>query len=416
MANVRWEGKAQAIAQVDTVTIALTWAQNDTITLTINTKSIVVTIGTLTSTAQVATTLKEAWEGETLTDTSASVSPSGGKSDISEHNEITATVSGSVVSFTHDTAGVPYTMTVTEATAGDGTATEATATSATGPNFWSNADNWDTGSVPVSTDDVYFDNSAVSVLYGLDQSAVTLTSLTIARSYTGEIGLPKQNAAGYVEYRDDYLQISATTITIGRGDGTGSPRMKIDCGSVATTVNVESTGTSIETGIEALLWKGTNVANVIDVQDGDVGIAIHGGEAANLATLRCNTGNIRCGDGVVFAGGATVDNEAATLALFSDVTTINTFSGQTTVGGTADVTTLTINGGTVFYDSNGTVTTLTVGGTGINSVLDCSRDNRAMTVTNGTIELNGDIIDPQRRVTYSNNLVRGTSVRQLTAR
>jgi len=118
------------VPQVDTVTIANTWAQNDTIQLVIGSSTVTVTIGTLTTTAQVATTLQQAWENLTLTDGSASVSPAeGGQLNI-ETSQITATVSGSVVTLTSGIAGQSFTLVVTETTAGDGTAVEAVATAA----------------------------------------------------------------------------------------------------------------------------------------------------------------------------------------------------------------------------------------------------------------------------------------------
>ena len=69
MASNRWLGRAQAIAQVDTVTSTGSPATNDTITLTINTKSLVITIGESSpTTTTVALAIKEAWEDETFTD------------------------------------------------------------------------------------------------------------------------------------------------------------------------------------------------------------------------------------------------------------------------------------------------------------------------------------------------------------
>ena len=99
MASNRWLGRAQAIAQVDTVTMAGTgnWVTGDTITLTINAKSMVVTVGSLLSDSDVARTVKEAWEGETFADGTASRIPAGGGPDIIEFAEITATKSGDVV-------------------------------------------------------------------------------------------------------------------------------------------------------------------------------------------------------------------------------------------------------------------------------------------------------------------------------
>ena len=57
MATILWRGDSTPIPQVDTVTIALTWATADDLTLTINGKTLVLTIGTDTSTANVATAL-----------------------------------------------------------------------------------------------------------------------------------------------------------------------------------------------------------------------------------------------------------------------------------------------------------------------------------------------------------------------
>ena len=409
MANKRWLGRAGAVAQVDTITVALTWAQNDTIKLTINGKMVTVTVGTLTTTAQVATTIKQAWENETLADTSASVSPSDGGQEFTEHAEITATVSGSVVTLTHDTAGTPFTLVVTEATAGDGTATEATDTQATGPNHYDNVDNWDPSGVPVSTDDVFIDNSDVSILYGLGQSAVTLTSLTIDRNYTGDIGLPKQNAAGYVEYRADYLAIGATTITIGRGEGTGSGRIKLDTGSVQTAINIEGMGGAAEgSALEAFLWKGTNASNTLEVHEGTVGVARFGGETATIATLKAAGGEIFLGSGTTLT---TVDNESGVIEIYSNTTTITNSSGTITIGGSATVGTLNHEGGTVNYLSSGTITTCNLGGP-INATLDFSGDNSARTITTLNLKPSFTIEDPFKTVTYTTiNIGAGQDVR-----
>ena len=408
MANVRWIGQAQAVAQVDTVTVALTWAQNDTVTLTINGKDLVVTIGTSATTDDVATAIKEAWEGETLTDTTASYTPSGGGDSIAEFAEVTATVSGSVVTLTHDTAGVPFTLSVTESTAGSGTATEATATTATGANYWSNADNWDTGSVPVTTDDVYIDDGNVSILYDLDASAVTLTSLTIGSSYTGEIGLPKDNANGYPEYRDDYLQISATTVTIGADnignvDGSGSPRLKLDLGSVQATVNVKSTGSSAEQGLEAFVWKGTNVSNELEVISGSVAVAPFLDETANLAAVRNDAGSIRFGNGVTFESGSTVTNETGELRVATTMQSLTNTNGTVIVTEDAALVTCVHKGGQLAYRASGNITTLTIGGGALDTtaVLDASSSFDAVTIATLNLKPRAQILDPLRKLTYT---------------
>ncbi len=419
MASNRWLGRAQAIAQVDTVTIALTWATNDTITLTINTKSLVVTIGEASpTTATVALAIQEAWEDATFTDLLNSKTPADGGQDIVEHAEITATVSGSVVTLTRDTPGEPFVMSVTEVTGGDGTATEATATAADGPNFYDNVDNWSLGAIPVvaadeTGDDVFFDDSAVSVLHGLNQSHASnhVPSITIGRNYTGEFGLPKQNAGGYVEYRGDYLQLSATIVTIGRGDGSGSSQLKLDTGVQQTSITVESTG-SPPFGLEATLWKGTHASNTLEVHDGTAGVAVFGGEVATIATLLNTVGTVRCSDGTTLT---TVTNESGNLELHSNVTTLTNASGTILFGGSATLTTLNFDGGTIDYQSSGTITTANIGGALRGATLDFSGDNSSRTITNCNLLLNGRINDPLQTVTYTNGILLGSGVATVSA-
>ncbi len=160
-------------------------------------------------------------------------------------------------------AGAPFTVTLA-ALEPDGTPavhatfTQTTPVAASGPTFWSEPRNWSTGSVPAGGDDVVIQNSAASILYGLDQSSITLNSLSIDQSFTGTIGLPRTNVGGYVEYRLQYLQIKAPTITIGAGAGAGSGRIKLDTLAGETLLSVLNSGSPAESGIKSILWKGTH--------------------------------------------------------------------------------------------------------------------------------------------------------------
>lgn len=410
MASVRWTGNAQAIAQIDTITVAGAWATNDTVTLTINDKDLVITIGEASpTTTTVALAIKEAWENDTFTDATNSKTPAGGGQDIAEMAEITATASGAVVTLTHDTPGRPFTLTATEVTATTGTATEATATAGTGPNHWDNADNWDTGSVPVSTDDVFIDNSDTSILYGLNQSAVALTSLNILKNFTGDIGLPKRNTGGYVEYRGDYLQITGTTFVIGRGPGSGSNRLKIDCGSGVTLVLVEGTGSPAESGLSALLLKGT--ITTLTVMDGSVGVAQHGEDTSAVTTINVGGGSLHLGVGSSLT---TVNNQGGSLELFSNTTTLVMDGGEVSVGAAATVGTLTVTSGDVEYLSTGTITTLNLGGASSDSVFRAV-NSTGRTITTCTISSNGRIEDPSQSITYTNGIAIGSDVNRIIA-
>ncbi len=108
MATVTWTGNAHSVKQISTVTFAGTWAGTDTVTATINGKDLIVTCGTATTTtALAATALKEAWEAATRLDgtgTTDSTSNFGGQ-EFGEFAEITASVSGSVVTLIGNKAG-----------------------------------------------------------------------------------------------------------------------------------------------------------------------------------------------------------------------------------------------------------------------------------------------------------------------
>src|SRR4051812_9645855 len=116
MATPRWIGAALDVAQVDSITVALTWAANDTLTVTINGRDLVLTVGATTTTASIAQALLEMINGDTITG-NATRSETG--DNVPEFAGLTATLfSASVVYVTADTEGVPFTMTVTESTAG----------------------------------------------------------------------------------------------------------------------------------------------------------------------------------------------------------------------------------------------------------------------------------------------------------
>ncbi len=130
----------------------------------------------------------------------------------------------------------------------------------------------------------------------LAQSAVSPASITITQGYTGRIGLPdtNQDDAGYpyAEYRDKYLALGTSAdavtqaLTIGGGDGPGSPRIKIDSGSGQCNLVVLNSGTPEILGTPAILWKGTHVSNTATINRGSVGIAFFASETSAVMTCR----------------------------------------------------------------------------------------------------------------------------------
>lgn len=401
MATLRWLARAVNIANKHTITIANTWATNDTATITINGNDLTITVGSLTTTAQVATSLKQAFEGEAFTDTTASVSPTAGKSALTEHSKLTATVSGSVVTLTANTPGVPWTITASESTAGDGTATAAESVAATGKHFWSNADNWSSGSVPVSSDDVFID-IPVDIIYGLDQNTVDLTSLEIRPAFgTAKIGLPYQNPDGYTEFRDRSLKIGSTTTII----DCASPHLRIDFDSTATTCVVRNTGmVPSEPNTQALRFRGTSTTSVFVIEKGHVGFGMIQGETARFATLHVGLRTLST-DAQVWIGPAvttaTTINQlsgSVTITHGATTTTYNLYGGVVYME-TPTITTLLVESGSCYYNSTATITTLTVAPTG---TIVFASDGRARTVTNANFYDGYNVDDPMRTVTWTN--------------
>lgn len=415
MATRRWKGKAKDVIQVDTITIGGTpWVQGETITITCDGIDFVVTIGTLVTTSQVATTLYEAFNGSTLTDTSASCSPTiaqGGAQVIPQFAEAVATVASSVVTLTVRTAGKPCTFTCTE-TSTSGTATLANATVATGKHWFSNADNWTGDTVPVDTDTILFDSGSVPCKYGLTP-AIQPTVFIKTKTYTGTIGLPEVNidnsSKPYHEYRTKYLTFNAgatCTYHFEQGEGSGSGLVRIDAGAGASIFNVYGYGTRLVTGQPCILLTGTNAANVINMPQGDVGVAYFDGETATLVTVRVGNGTttgatLYLGDGVTLTS-STIDVSGGTVHIDSATATsdIDIHSGGTvTITGTGAHADIDVQDGTCNYRTTGTLTTLAVRRSG---TFDKSGDLRAATITN-VVQLypGATFLDPNKSLTLS---------------
>lgn len=403
MADIYWKGSAKKVAQVQTYTFGGTWEADDVIRCSFsNGKSVDVTAGS-TTTNTVVDNLVTAWNALSAT-------------DYPEFAELTASRSSSNFVLTSDTAGVPFTVTLTPLEAnlgaadaqtieGAGTATTGTtATANSGPNDWSVAANWSGGAVPVNSDNVRIENSNVDILYGLAQSSVTLATLYVGASFTGKIGLPRWTGT-YFEYRNQFLAIGATTVTIGRGSGAGSGRIKLDAGSVQTAVSVYGSGSRLETDVPALLWKGTHASNAVEVLKGDVGVALFSGETSTIASLLVAHEGNPTGDATLWAGSGltltTLNMGGGNVALEAGLTTITKTSGTLTLRA-GNVTTVNHYGGFLAYTGTGTITTYNgTEGSEINFTQDLS--GRTITTTN--LFKGARFVDSFATVTLTNGIV-----------
>ena len=416
MATRRWQGGALPVAQKETITIGGTWVAADTLTVTCNGRSIVLTIGTTVTTTQIATELAAAL-GSTSTALGTGYSVTERGPNIAEFREFVSgetvpAASGSTVILVGKTKGKPYTITVAKSST-SGTVSTATTISASGPNHFSTAANWSGGSVPVDSDDIVIDSGNVDILYGLAQSSVSPASITITQGYTGRIGLPdtNQDDSGYpyAEYRDKYLALGTSSdavtqaLTIGGGDGPGSPRIKIDSGSGQCNLVVLNSGTPEIVGTPAILWKGTHVSNTATINRGSVGVAFYPSETSALMTCRigfvnnqASDANVRIGSGVTL----TTLTQTGSVLYTSCAVTTATQTGGSWYHLSGVAVTVTINGGYCSYQSTGTLTTLVLAG----GELDFRADTRSRTITNCDLFAGAVFRDPAGTVTFTNGL------------
>ena len=394
MATTIWLGHALAVAQVQRAPLSGTWANTDTMSVTINGKTVAHTLTT---------------EGNTYSEilTNAALSLNG--SEVAEFAEMTfANYSNTHLEATGDTAGKPFTAATSEVTAGNGELGDfAIATGVKGPHCLNTAENWSAGSLPTNGDSVVFEYSAVDCMYELDAlAAVQPASLTIRQSYTGKIGLPRTNqddASTYVEYRPRYLEIGPTVVSIGDGDGSGSGRIMLDFGGNDANVTVYDKSSRAETGIPAVLLKGTNSSNQLCVIRGDVGVAFFAGETADLSgglnityrTSEAGDAEISCGSGTTLGD---VAQSGGKLTIASNATTIDQYAGQLTLKAAAAITTLTAEG-TIYDYSSGTIGTLNLTG-----VYDHSQATVAKTITNAILYAGATYRDPHGVITLTNGL------------
>lgn len=374
MTTARWLGRAKKRAQVNTYTIGGTWAAADTLTMTINGKAVTFTCTTtaaVDATAGLYAALAAATEAEFTAITWASPT--------------TVTITA-----TSTTAGTPFVAVLTRTTAASGTVATAATTTATGPNHWEEAVNWDTGAIP-STEDIVIGNSASSILYGWPSSLVTLGTLVIADTFTGQIGLPEINAAGYREYLPTFMtnvkftgsmDISASGAAgeIRLSEAAASTEINIYGGTVRVFKTPNTVAFAVQSGTLILGDSAATAANAplaatLDVAGGG---ACYMEANASVATIR-NAGVVVQAPGVVLA--TSVINRGGTIVLSKNPTTLQVYGGVAEARGDETITTLGVGPGT----------------------LDLRGDIRPFTATNYALRPGWQVIDPNKRLS-------GTSV------
>lgn len=264
---------------------------------------------------------------------------------------------------------------------------------------WSVAANWTPAKVPVNSDDVYLENSSQSVTAGLDQSAVALSTLNIAQSYTGNIGTSTA-----------YLQAGAAVISIGYhfgpGQASGSGMIKLDVGTSAPDITVYNSGISSDTTKPAVRLKANHANTTLEVRKGEVGLAVDTNETSTIGTINIGyVDDIETDASVYIGSGVTLTNltkKGGECMLLCAATTIKNYNGTLTTEGSGAITTLSVYDGTVTSNSTGTITTCNISNEG---VIDFSKSQQARTVTTCKVDDKGAVKFDPAIITFTNKII-----------
>lgn len=410
--------KAAPYQQFGTVTIADTWADGDSATLTVDGQSVTVTIDSTDVTpAGVAQRFAAAINAASRIDgiVGGETRNIGGQ-EIPQVRELTATwTSGATFELAMDTGGrvSASSITVTETTAGTGTATYSEDQAGTGKTFWNDADNWD-GAVPVTNDLAVFRDNAVSFTDGFPASGLGPLNMKFHQSWTGQLGRALVNTDTtnfhYQESRATELFIDGITnseIDVGEGIGSGSSRIRLRFASSSEfSARIHNTGTAPSASERAVTIIGESLAdtNQAVVYKGSVEFDTCGFDQLRIgfSSAKATDSNVlfkgcrMATDGFLIVAGGMVDFDCDWSS--TGILTVN----DGTLIMRQGVPTLEINGGTVISRNiTGLVNTITQLN-GFAGTLDFSGETEPVTITNATFRPGFTLLDPNGIVSFTN--------------
>lgn len=380
MAKNSWRGDAQDVARVVTVTVGGTAADADTITVTINRKSVTYVL-----------------DGDTLATAAAALFALISAANIVEFGEVQWSYEDgdTFITATAATPGVPFDLAASDS-GGTTTLTAVETVASAGKNHYDDAGNWTLGTNPTGSDDVVIEGDGASLLYG--SGTIDGNSIEVRGSFSNAVGLPRHNSGGYYEYRNRYVTLNSATVKIGEGDGTGSGQLYVK-GIAGATITVYKTGSRLDEAFPALDIDLTGNPTAVRISGGDAGICVF-----NEATAR-----------TVAALATSGADTRVTVGRSVTVTDWDKDEGQGDVYGTV---TLVTNAAGAYNQEDGTLTAIVcysgyckLNQTGAvasaeflgpDATCDTTGNSLARTFTNATFTGGGRLLDPNKSVTFTN--------------
>lgn len=305
----------------------------------------------------------------------------------------TATQSSGQVILTSDTTGVPAVF----STGGTGTwSGTGNTTSNVGNSDYETSANWTLDAVPASTNDVLFQQGAVSVLYSLDQSGVDIGDFRVSKGCSSQFGYFDKGIGHYLQIDPDLF----------RYEGNGSLAM-FDIGSAAIAAYIEAYGSPSGTGYHTVYFKGSGVTT-LTVNKGNVGVAALDADTATITTIQTGYVSTQASDVSLTVGSGTTlttwHHGGGVGVCRCAATTLNLLANtQMTTEGSGAITTVNVYGGTHYLNSTGTITNLNIyGGT-----VYLDRNETARTVTNTTFYGESGVLYAGSWITLTNKPVPG---------
>lgn len=378
MANLYWNGQAQAVKQVSTVTFG-TYDATTTRKITIG-----------------GQTISAVDSGSTLTAALAALAVllNAGLVGGIAHPYFTSiawTSTATTIVGTASVAGVPFTY-LGAVSGGTGTVSNSGVPTLTiassGPNDWSTIANWYTAlgtpssALPTSGDTVIFANNAVNVCWGLATGVTGVALIRVEQSYSGKIGLNFLAFAtssdgtavnnSYPEYRPLYAAIGCASLRIGDssaiGSASGSGRLMFDLGSTTTNtteiVNTSSSSADSNRPVVRLLYAKSASALNVRIAPGGIGVCSEvPGETSTLGTISIidstSTSKVVTGLGITLT---TWNQNGGNNVLQSNqaLSTINVNGGALRIEGAASGFDLFAYGGNTSLNSTGSLSSIDI--------------------------------------------------------